>query len=316
MNNTLFLFLDRTDPQLEERVRSLSPRIETVSRRQLETRPDLLATIEVAYEGLSREQLSQATTLKWLQVGGAGVNNFLTPEIATSPLLITNVSGIHARCITEHMFGLLLGVTRALYGARESQEKREWKAQGGGVESLYGKTLGILGMGAIGKQAARVGQAFDMRVIGLRNNPQPVEGVAAMFTPDTRLDFFAQIDVVMNVLPLTDTTQGFMGDAEFEALPEGAILINAGRGATIDTGSLLRAMKRGKLKAALLDVTDPEPLPADHALWTTPGVIITAHYSGAHPEYNVEADEIFLDNLQRYLHGEELHHVVDKHAGY
>jgi phosphoglycerate dehydrogenase-like enzyme len=120
----------------------------------------------------------------------------------------------------------------------------------------------------------------------------------------------------MNVLPLTDATRGFMGETEFDALPPGAIVINAGRGATIDTQALLRAIERGRIKAALLDVTDPEPLPADHPLWTAPGVVITAHYSGAHPEYNAEADEIFLDNLRLYLAGKELHHVVDKQAGY
>jgi D-2-hydroxyacid dehydrogenase (NADP+) len=265
---------------------------------------------------LKREELPQAKGLRWFQNGGAGVNGLISPEVQNSDLIVTNVSGIHARPITEHMFGMLLSVTRALGAAWDGQKKHEWKHLGSQVDSLAGKTLGILGVGAIGEQAAKVGKAFDMKVIGLRRSGKSHPDIEAMFTPETRLDFFARSEVVMNILPLTEKSRGFMGDAEFDALPDGAIVINAGRGATINTDSLLRALHTGKLKAALLDVTDPEPLPADHPLWNEPKVFITPHYSGAYPQYNRDADLIFLDNLRLYLAGEPLHHVVDKAEGY
>ncbi|RYG72832.1 D-2-hydroxyacid dehydrogenase [bacterium] len=240
----------------------------------------------------------------------------LTPAVVESDIIVTNVSGIHARAITEHLFGMLLSSTRALNLAYEGQKEKRWEHLGSKVVSLYGKTLGILGAGAIGLQCAKVGKAFEMKTIGLSRSGKAHPDVETMYTPDQKIEFFKQCDVVMNLLPMTEEARGFMSDAEFDALPEGAIVLNAGRGGTIDTAALMRALESGRLKAALLDVTDPEPLPADHPLWTTPNVFISPHYSGSHPEYNAEADEIFLDNLRLYLAGEPLHHVVDKNAGY
>jgi len=312
----LVLLLNRDDENLTSRVRALSPLIEIVSGRQLEEKPEFLDEIEVVYGGPYRSSYVSARNMKWVQITGAGVNQWTKPEFIESPIILTNVSGIHARSITEHMFAQLLSVTRALPQAWEGQKQQEWKHLGSHVESLYGKTLGILGMGAIGEQTARVARAFEMKTVGLRRSGEAHPAVDEMYSPETRLDFFARSNVVMNLLPQTEKTRNFMSDAEFNALPDGAILVNAGRGSTIDTDALIRALNSGKIKAALLDVTAPEPLPAGHPLWTTKGVYITPHYSGAHPEYNAEADEIFLDNLRLYLDGEPLHHVVDKREGY
>jgi D-2-hydroxyacid dehydrogenase (NADP+) len=314
MADKILLLLGRDDPQLHEQVRSLSERIVIVSPEQIRARPDLVEEIEVAYGGLGRETLPQAAKLRWLQMAGAGVNSWLTPEMRESEVIVTNASGIHA----EPMFGMLLMVTRCLAQAWDQQKTLQWRGYdfGAHLDMLLGKTLGVLGVGAIGGQAAKVGQAFGMRVIGLRRGGKAHPHVKTMFVPEDRLHFFSRCDVVMNTLPLTDKTRRFMGDAEFAALPPNAIVVNAGRGATIDTEALMRALQGGKLKAALLDVTDPEPLPADHPLWTVPNVFITPHYSGGHPGYDRRADAIFLDNLRRYLNGEPLVNVVDKQEGY
>jgi phosphoglycerate dehydrogenase-like enzyme len=306
----------RDDAVLREKIKALAPDAEIVLQKELQDNPELLPQIEIAYEGLRGADISKMTSLRWIQRAGAGVEGMLTPAVKDSDIVVTNVSGIHARAITEHMFGMLLSCTRALNLAYEGQKEHKWEHLGGHVQSLYGKTLGILGAGAIGVQAARVGRAFEMRTIGLRRGGEPLPEFEAMFSPDNKLDFFKQSDVVMNILPFTEATKGFMGDAEFDALPDGAIVINTGRGGTIDTPALMRALESGKVKAALLDVTDPEPLPADHPLWDMKNVFISPHYSGSHPEYDAEADEIFLDNLRLYLAGEKLHHVVDKNAGY
>lgn len=300
---------------LPERVRALSPRLQTVTRDDLEARPELLQQIEVIYGGLKREEWPQATGVKWLQTSGAGVNG-LPFEALPLEIIVTNVSGIHAEPITEQMFGMLLAVTRDLNRAWEHQKTREWRDFKPDLGGLWGKTLGVLGVGAIGSQSARIGRAFGMRVIGLRRGGESHPDIEEMFVPDNRLKFFARCDVVMNTLPLTEHTRGFMGAQEFEALPQGAIVINTGRGATMDTQALMNALQSGHLKAALLDVTDPEPLPSDHPLWTMPNVVITPHYSGGHPDYDARAEAIFLDNLHRYLDGAPLHHVVDKVQGY
>ena len=316
MNFQTLVFLGRDDATLRQKTLEIAPQCEIVSRADIQSRPELVPQIEIAYEGLGGDNLKRATSLKWLQNGGAGVNHLPLEELSKRGVQVTNVRGIHARCIAEHLFGMLLMHTRQLDDARAQQERREWKHLGSNILSLYGKTLGILGAGEIGAQIARVGRAFEMEIIGLRNSGEPTPEIEAMFSPQTKIEFFSKCDVVMNILPQTGATRGFMGETEFEALPEGAIVANAGRGATIDTDALVRALQSGKIRAALLDVTDPEPLPSDHILWTLPNVFITPHYAGNHPEYNAEADVIWLDNLRLYLAGQKLHHRVDGAAGY
>ena len=318
MTEPIHLLLGDKDPSFHAHIRALSVRIVTTD--EIRAEPDLLARVEIAYGGLGRGQVAEATRLRWLQTAGAGVNGLITPEMRDSDLLITNASGIHAEPITEHMFGMLLMVTRRLGEAREQQKAtHQWRGGydfGANVDLLAGKTLGVLGVGAIGGHSAHVGRAFGMRVLGLRRGGEPHPDVERMYTPEERIAFFRACDVVMNSLPLTEKTRGFMGAAEFDALPVGAIVINTGRGATIDTDALMAALRSGRLKAALLDVTDPEPLPEDHPLWMLENVFITPHYSGSHPTYNQRANAIFLDNLHRYLAGEPLRNVVDKQEGY
>ena len=320
-SDRLLALVDSNDLAFLEQVRTASPRVEVVTRREFEERADeLLPLLAIVYGGLSPEQIARAPKLRWLQTMGAGVEGLVrAPEVQNHPFVITNASGIHAEPITEHMFGMLLMVTRHLYEAREQQTTKKWRGGydfGANVTLLAGKTLGVLGVGAIGGHSAHVGKAFGMRVVGLRRGAEPHPDVETMYTPEQRLAFFAASNVVMNSLPLTDDTRGFVGASELAALPKGAIVINTGRGATIETDALLAALESGHLGAALLDVTDPEPLPPDHPLWTAPNVFITPHYSGSHPTYNERAGRIFLDNLRRFLNNEPLVNVVDKQEGY
>lgn len=318
MADSLHVLLSSDDPDLTASVRDISPQIVVHIPADLEADPGLISQVEVAYGGVGRSRLGEAKSLRWLQLTGAGVNGLITPEIRDSGLLITNASGIHAEPITEHMFAMLLMVTRNLAQAWDQQKTRTWKSGelSKGLQMLAGKTLGVLGVGAIGGHSARVGQGFAMRVLGLRRGSEPHPHVEKMYTPEERLEFFRQTDVVMNSLPLTERTRNFMGPEEFAALPPGAIVINTGRGGTIQTEAMMAALREGRLGAVLLDVTDPEPLPSDHPLWTMENVYITPHYSGSHPGYHERAAKIFLENLRRYVAGEELMNVVDKHEGY
>lgn len=318
MNDTLTILLPADDATLHEQVRALSERIKIVTRRQMRERPDLLSDVEIAYGGLSAEQLAGAKNLRWLQTKGAGVNKLLTLELRVRDFILTNASGIHAEPITEHMFGMLLMRARRLGEAWERQKEHQWGGYdyGANVTLLAGKTLGVLGVGAIGGHSARVGRAFGMRVLGLRRSGEPHPDVEKMFMPDERSAFLAECDVVMNTLPLTEKTRGFLGPDEFAAMKRGAILINTGRGATVDTAAMMEALQSGHLGAALLDVTDPEPLPPDHPLWAMDNVMITPHVSGEHPGYDAHANEIFLDNLRRFLADEPLRNVVNKNEGY
>lgn len=310
------ILIGRDDAELRQQTAQIAPEIELVSRADLQSNPELLAQIEIAYEGLRGDDLERAAGLRWLQKGGAGVNGLPLSDLERRGVQVTNVSGIHARCIAEHLFGMLLMATRSLDLALEAQHRGEWGKIGGQTLSLYGKTLGVLGAGEIGAQIARVGRAFEMEIVGMRQSGQPTPEIETMFSPAQKREFFAGCDIVMNVLPLTPQTRDFMAKPEFDALPEGAIVANAGRGATIQTDALVAALQSGRLRAALLDVTEPEPLPPNHVLWTLPGAFITPHFAGNHPEYNLEADAIFLDNLRLWVAGEPLHHVVDPRNGY
>jgi len=318
MGDSIKALISHSDAQFLDEVRAVSDRIEIISTQQVKEHPELLAELEIAFGGLNREQIAKAPKLRWFQTFGAGVNGFITPELRASDLIVTNASGIHAEPITEHMFGMLLMVTRRLAEAWDQQKTGQWRGYdfGANLDLIAGKTLGILGVGAIGGHSAHVGKAFGMRVIGLRRGGEPHPAVERMFTPAQRLDFFRESDVVMNSLPLTDNTKHFMSWDEFAALKPGAIVINTGRGATINTEALMAALRECRLKAALLDVTDPEPLPEGHPLWTMERVYITPHYSGGHPGYNERAGKIFLENLRRYMAGESMINVVDKNEGY
>lgn len=318
MADPIHILIGSPEPELLAEIRSLSDRIRIITGEELKQNPERVGEIEIAFGGLPREQIPHAGRLEWLQTIGAGVNGILTPELRDSPVILTNASGIHAEPITEHMFGQLLMVTRRLAEAWEQQKTRQWNADRLSERAtlLAGKTLGVLGVGAIGGKSAEVGRAFGMRVVGLRRTGEPHPHVEKMYGFEDRLEFFRECDVVMNSLPLTERTRHFMSWEEFAALKPAAIVANTGRGGTINTEALMAALREGRLGAALLDVTDPEPLPPDHPLWTMQNVYITPHYSGSHPGYNGRAGRIFVENLRRYLAGEPLVNVVDKAEGY
>ena len=229
MNSTVIL-LGTGGAALRERVRAVAPDAEIVA-------PDdkgALARANVIYGGAGPDQIGQARNLRWLQLISAGVNRWPLGELSARGVMVTNTSGIHAGPIAEQMFGMLLMKTRALDIALREQPKHTWEGfdYGPHVQRIGGKTLGVLGVGAIGQHAATIGAAFGMRVIGLRRGGENAPHIEATFAPDAKLEFFARTDVVMNTLPLTDETRDFMGEAEFGALPDGAIVINTGRGET------------------------------------------------------------------------------------
>jgi phosphoglycerate dehydrogenase-like enzyme len=304
-----------------EQIRQVSPGIQVWTAAELERDPSGYREAEVAVitGWLEQERLREARALRWAQTVGAGVERLLTPEVvARGDLVITNASGIHAQPIAEHAFGLLLSFARNLHLAAARQHEAQWQSQPyrESLRTLEGKTLGVLGLGAIGQRIATIGAAFGLRVIGLRRTPVPVAGVAEVYGPVDLHRFLTQSDLLVNILPLTAATRGWIGAPELAALPRGAFFVNLGRGGTVDTPALVEALRSGHLAGAGLDVTEPEPLPSDHPLWRLPNVIITPHYSGAQPEYFRRLGELFLQNLRRYVRGEALLNVVDKHAGY
>jgi len=238
------------------------------------------------------------------------------PEARQHRAVLTNVH-IHASCVAEHLWGMALMLTRNLHLSLRAQQSGIWETArvSEGVGSLAGGTLCIAGLGVIGEHCAALGRVFGMRVIGISRRARPNPHVDEVVGPDKRREVFARSQLIMLILPDTAETRGFVGNEELDAL-RGALLLNAGRGSSVVTDHLVRALRDGRVRGAGLDVTDPEPLPSGHPLWSLPNVIITPHYGGVHPGYDEEAFSVFSANLQRWVRGEPLQNLVDKSAGY
>jgi len=303
-----------------ERARAISSKIQLVLPEEYKLDPRRLEEAEVALVLGWPEQLrlQRASCLRWVQTVGAGVERLLTPEIlARRDLIVTNASGVHAQPIAEQVFGYLLMFSRHLHGSLRDQASARWDGESHYPElhTLRGKTLGLLGLGAIGRRIAEIAPAFGLKVLGLRRHPEPIPGIE-LHGPEALHALLARSDFIVNSLPLTSETRGLLGPEAFAATKRGAFFVNVGRGASVDTSALLHALEAGILAGAGLDVTEPEPLPPEHPLWRQPNVIITPHYAGVWPHYFEELGEIFLDNLDRYTAGRPLRNVVDPVAGY
>jgi phosphoglycerate dehydrogenase-like enzyme len=279
----------------------------------------VLPEVEIAAGHTPPALLARMPNLRWYQQWGAGADWLMHhPEIATRDFIITNASGVHAIQISEHILALLLAFARRLPQACRAQLRGEWQRQEWEqIFELAGKTMVLIGVGAIGARTARLAAALDVRVIGVRRDPAvPAPGIEWMIGPDRLADVLPEADFVVLTVPLTHETRHIIGERELRLMKPAAHIVNIGRGGTIDEAALIRALREGWIAGAGLDVFEKEPLPADSPLWGMENVIITAHYAGATPNYHERAFAIFLDNLRRYKTGEPLRNVVDKDLGY
>jgi len=289
----------------------------TKDRQRLE---ENLLEIEIVFNSFPHDLIARAPNLRWVQQWGAGADWLMDhPEVvAAEQVTITNGSGIHPIPITEHIFGLLLAFGRHIHTQIRQQLRQEWRSMPG--ESLFelaGKTMLLVGVGAIGAHTAQVANAFGMRVLGVRRDPTlAVDGVAAMHGPDALLSLLPEADFVVLTVPLTNETHHMISTRELRAMRSSAYIVNIGRGGTIDEEALATVLREGGIAGAGLDVAEEEPLAADSPLWAMDNVILTAHYAGATPQYYERVTALFLDNLQRYLAGQPLRNVVDKELGY
>lgn len=238
------------------------------------------------------------SSLRWVQSISAGVDQFPLDQFRSREIVLTSARGVHAPQMAEHAFALLLAITRRVGISMREAEHRVWKPRMG--DELGGRTMGILGMGAIGTEIARRALAWDMSVIGTKAHPEDYEGVPVeVLGPDRTLEVFERADVVVSVLPETDDTRGIIGAEALEALGAGWI-VNLGRGSAVDEGALLEALDHGELRGAALDVFEDEPLPQDSVLWSHPRVVITPHLGGLSPAYGPRLARIVADNLDAF----------------
>ncbi len=269
--------------------------------------------------------LELAPNLRWFQFPGAGVDNLqrtglLRPE---SSIVVTSVAGIHAIPISEYVFASMLMFSHHFPEMILDQQQhswsigRRWNALRG--SELAGKTLGIIGLGGIGRRIAQLGRAFGMHVLGLRRSSSGTSSdpdVDELYPPNRLRDLLGACDYVVLAVPLTPETERLIGEHELLAMRPNAYLVNISRGRVVDEQALIRALESGWIAGAGLDVTVEEPLSQDSPLWDMPNVILTPHMSGLTDQYSARLTEIFADNLRRYRAGEPLLHVVDPALGY
>ncbi|MCY0870433.1 MAG: D-2-hydroxyacid dehydrogenase, partial [Firmicutes bacterium] len=243
--------------------------------------------------------LKRAQRLKLLQVTGAGVDHMLGAAVAdpTRPFALTRIVGQFGAPIAEYVFAHLLSIVQELPALRQAQEQRRWSPVP--THALHGETLAVIGVGSIGGQIARVGKAFGMRVHGLSRSGNSVADVDAMFTCASWSACVRDALCIVVALPLTPATVGFVGADEFASVRDDAVFVNIGRGRLVDEEALVAHLAAGGLRAAVLDVFATEPLPADHALWTAPRVVVTPHMSGRSQPSTVAA--FFVENVRRHI---------------
>lgn len=278
-----------------------------------------LPDVAIAAGLVPYDLLGRMPNLAWFQTWGAGVDWLdRVPDARRGDYLLTNAAGIHDVQIGEHVFALLLALTRRLPTALRAQDRGEWyHAEGSELRELAGGTMVVLGFGAIGRRVARLAAAFDMRVIAVKRTPAEAPAwLERLVTVDELAGYLPDANVLAITVPLTEATRGLIGHSELALLPAQAIVVNVGRGAVIDEDALLEALREGRLAGAGLDVFTEEPLPATSPLQDLENVVVTGHYSGESPWYDQRAMAIFLGNLDRYLRGAPLRNVVDKRLGY
>jgi phosphoglycerate dehydrogenase-like enzyme len=271
---------------------------------------------EAAYGTIPRELLGRARRLRWLQAPQAAPPaGYYYPELIAHPVVITNLRGIYDEHIAAHIMAFVLAFARGFHEYLPLQLRRQWAPRplDTGVVHLPEATALIIGVGAIGAETARVCAAFGMTVIGVdgRRTDRP-PGLAELHPPDRLDDLLGRADFVIMTVPHTPETEGMMHRARFARMKRTAFLVNIGRGMTVKLDDLTAALRAGELAGAGLDVFEQEPLPADHPLWTTPGVLITPHTAGYGPYLDDRRVEVVLDNCRRFGRGEPLRNVVDK----
>ena len=283
--------------------------------------PEQLAAVDAAVVwSVEPEWLAAAPALRWIHVGGAGVERLPLAEIRRHGAILTNSSGVHVPNIPEHVLALMLAFARRLPQLLAAQRERRWRddVTHGEVFELSGQALLLVGMGDIGLGTGERAAALGMRVIGFRRrlDDPPPSFVSRVFGPDDLHAALGLADHVLVSLPLTPDTRGLIDGAALASMPQGSYFYNVGRGPVVDQAALEVALASGHLGGAGLDVTDPEPLPPESPLWAAENVIITAHTSGASPHYWDRATELVAENIRRLRAGEEPLNRVDLAAGY
>lgn len=323
---------------LIERLADISPRIHLTTlnvQKAGEISMEVWGRTEVLYTGHILPDPALVPALRWIQFHFAGIDRYIDePVMKKSGLQVTTLSGAAAPQMAEHVLAMLLAMSRKLPALLQAQKKAEWpkdRFERYAPLELNGKTFGIIGYGSIGRQIAHLLQPFNVTVLASKFNAMdPVDSgytpeglgdpggdlVRRLYPPQALTSMLKECNFLVVTAPLTPQTQGLINARALAALKPGACLVDISRGGIVNSNDVIDALKSGQLAGAALDVFPEEPLPANHPLWQTPGVILTPHISGGSSQYNERAAALFIENIQRYLADLPLYNLFDPNRGY
>jgi len=323
-------------PQLLDKLRAVSSQIkvEPISLTDRRWPEDKEMSAEIYYATNGLPPLEQAPNLRWVQLHWAGVDHLREQPIWHSDVLLTSASGIHAPNIGQYVMAQILAWANRLPRWFHYQQQAKWpkdRWQKLLPDELRGQTLGILGYGSIGREVARLAKGFGLTVLATKGNAKSLhhhgyaipgtgdpqgEMVDRLYPPEAVRSMLATCDYLVITLPLTSRTHHLLNESLLREMKPSAFLVNVGRGSIINEPDLVKALQRGWIAGAGLDVFEQEPLPADSPLWSMENVIISPHVSGFTPYYDERAVDLFADNIRRYLAGEPLLNQVNREREY
>ena len=289
--------------ELRESIERAVPDVDLRVARTPPESAELLGSAEVVLAAFLPSSFLDAPNLRWVQALSAGVDFFDLEALEERGIVLTTAAGVHAEPVAEQVLGYLLLFERRIHLGIRQQSRNVWERYEGG--EIRGKTLGIIGLGAIGQRVASYGKAFDMTVIGTKAHPETApDAVDEAFAPDGLFEVLKRSDYLVVACPLTEETRGLLGTRELSAMKSEAVLVNVARGEIVDEEALAYVLQQDVIRGAALDVFSEEPFPDDSPLWNLSNVVMTPHMAGSTPVKSDRLADLFATNLAAYANDE------------
>jgi phosphoglycerate dehydrogenase-like enzyme len=305
------------------RLRQEFPQVTVVHLHDYKRVDEEIVDAEIAISWSIRpEQIPAAKKLRWIHSPAAAVHQLMFPELVNSDIILTNAREVHGPVVAEHVIALIFALAKKIPDSVRLQEKHVWGQQilwdaQPRVREVAGSTVGMVGLGSIGRPVVKSAKALGMRVIAVREHPEKgSEGADVVFGPAQIGEVFRQADYIVLAAPVTAGTKAIANVERLALMKPDSCLINVGRGPLVDESALANALREKKIGGAALDVFPKEPLAADSPLWDVPNLLITPHTAALTDKLWERHYRLFAENLRRYLNGQQLLSVVDKWKGY
>jgi len=268
------------------------------------------------HEPVDWDRVVRQGRLQWIQSSAAGMDHCLTPSVIASPITVTSASGVLADQVAEHTIALVTGWCRNLPTFFRQQQRKEFVRQP--TRDLHHATVGIVGLGGVGRRLARLLSAFETRILATDMFPlDKPDCVESLLPPESLAEMATQVDILILCAPLNDMTREMIDARIMGAMKPFSLLVNMARGGLVVHEDLVAALSSGHLGGAVMDVTEPEPLPSESPLWEMPNVLITPHVAGQSARRIDNMTNLYCENLRRWKNGQPLiNRLTDKRLGF